>query len=232
MWHGFCIVFMRVSRVKIREASRKRTGARQRKEEGGVLMENLTYIGLSQEIALNRQMNMVANNIANMSTPGYKSEGVLFKQYITQAPQGGEKVSEVQESGTYRDLTEGPLTNTSNKLDAAIDGAGYFAVMTPQGIRYTRDGSFSLNGSRELVTKQGYPVMDVSDNPLTLQPGATGVNITSDGHISTSVGPVGQLKVATFTDPQALKAEGGDLYSAGNMIEQPADSSKVLQGML
>ncbi len=203
------------------------------KEEGGNIMENLTYVALSQEIALSRRMNMVANNIANMSTPGYKSEGVLFQQYITKAPHGGTPVNEVQEYGTYRNLAEGPLTTTSNKLDTAIDGNGYFAVMTPQGIRYTRNGSFSLNGSRELVTQQGYPVMSDNNNPLTIQPGASGVNITHNGTISTSAGTVGKLKIVTFADRQALTPEGAGLFNAGTMPEQPVGkNTKVLQGMI
>ncbi len=195
-------------------------------------MENLTYIGLSQEIALSRRMNMVANNIANMSTPGYKTEGAVFREYMTKAQRGSHSMAEVMEAGTYRDLKEGPLTKTSNKLDAAITGDGYFAVQTPAGIRYTRDGSFSLNGKSQLVTKQGYQVMDPNDNPITFQQGATGVSIAHDGSINASTGPVGKLKVVTFDDRQALQAEGGDLYNAGTMPEQPSPKAQVLQGML
>ncbi len=195
-------------------------------------MENLTYIGLSQEIALSRRMNMVANNIANMSTPGYKTEGSVFREYMTRAQHGSHSMSEVMEAGTYRDLKEGPLTSTSNKLDVALEGQGYFAVQTPDGIRYTRDGAFTLNGKRQLVTQQGYQVMDPNDNPITFQQGATGISIAHDGSISASTGPVGKMKVVTFSDQQSLVAEGGALYNAGLMPEQPAPKTQVLQGMI
>lgn len=195
-------------------------------------MENLTYIGLSKQMALYHQMDVVANNIANMNTPGFKSQSLLFKEYLNQPATGATKISQVWDYGSYRDASPGPLTQTANKLDVAIQGHGYFAVQTPQGLRYTRDGSFSLDGNGNIVTKSGYQVMNSTNGPLTVQQGAGQVNIMQDGDIATEKGTVGTLKVVTFSNEQGLVATGDGLYDAQNAPEQPVDKPQVLQGML
>jgi flagellar basal-body rod protein FlgF len=195
-------------------------------------MDNLTYIGLSQQMALYHQMDIVANNIANMNTPGFKSQNLMFKEYLNQTSDQGEKISQVQDYGSYRDTKQGSLTQTGNNLDTAIQGNGYFAVQTAQGIRYTRDGSFSLDSSGNIVTQSGDQVMGSSGSPLTVQQGAAQINIMQDGEVATDKGTVGTLKVVTFANEQALVATGGGLYDAQGAAEQPVDKPQVLQGML
>ncbi len=195
-------------------------------------MENITYIGLSQQMALYHQMDMVANNIANMNTPGFKSQSLLFKEYVNQTKAEGEKISQVQDYGSYRDTKQGALTQTSNKLDAAIQGKGYFAVQTPQGVRYTRNGSFSLDSSGNIVTKSGDQVMSSSGGPLTIPQGAADITIMQDGEVSTDKGAVGTLKVASFPNEQGLVASGAGLYDARGELEQPVDKPQVMEGFL
>jgi len=195
-------------------------------------MENINYIGLSQQMALYHQMDVVANNIANMNTPGFKSQNLLFKSYLNSTSEEGEKIAQVQDYGTYRDTKQGSLTQTSNKLDVAIQGDGYFAVQTANGLRYTRNGSFSLDSSGNLVTQAGDQVQSSGGGPVTIQQGAGQITIMEDGEVATELGTVGTIKVVKFGDEQALSATGGGLYDAQGAPEQPIDKPQMMQGFI
>ena len=195
-------------------------------------MDNLSYIGLSQQMALSHQMDVVANNIANMSTPGFKSQNMLFKTYLNKTTAEGEKIAQVQDYGTYRDTKQGALTETYNKLDVAIQGSGYFAIQTPQGVRYTRNGSFALDGNGKIITQTGDAVLGSNGSPLTVQPGTNNITIMKDGEISSDKGSVGTLKLVNFPDEQALTAIGGGLYDAQGAPEQPVDKPQLMQGFI
>ena len=200
-------------------------------------MENLSYVSLSQQVALFHQMEVTANNIANMNTPGFKSEGILFKEYVNQAgktpARGGNTISQVEDYATYRNLLQGPMTQTGNKLDAAIGAAeGYFAIETPEGTRYTRDGGFSLNAQRELVTKSGFRVMSSSGSPVKLQEDARDITIMGDGSVSSEQGDIGKLKIVKFDNQQKLLPVGGNLFDAQGAAEQPLEHPDVAQGAL
>jgi flagellar basal-body rod protein FlgF len=195
-------------------------------------MENLNYIGLSQQMALYHQMDVVANNIANMNTPGYKSQDLLFKQYLNNTSEDGEKISQVQDYGTYRDTSQGSLTQTSNKLDIAIEGPGYFGVQTAQGVRYTRAGAFSLDGSGNLVTQAGDQVQSIGSGSINIPQGTTQITIATNGDVSTELGPVGTIKLVTFPSDQALVATGGDLYDAQGAAEQTVSTPQLKQGFV
>lgn len=192
-------------------------------------MENISYVGLSQQVALQEQMNITANNLANMSTPGFKAQQTLFIEYLSK-PKQGESVKQVLDFASYRDLTNGTLKQTFNDLDVAIQGDGYFAIETPAGIRYSRDGSFALNANNEIVNKSGYRVMGEGDAPITVQPNASKITITADGSVSTDVGAVGAIKVVNFDNQQALREIGNNLYEAGNQPEIAAENARVVQG--
>ncbi len=191
-------------------------------------MENISYIGLSQQVALKQQMDITANNIANVNTPGFKSQSVLFLEYLNQ-PKQGERVKQVIDYGSYRDLQTGAMKQTYNDLDVALSGDGYFAVETPQGPRVTRDGSFALNSNRELVTKNGYKVTG-DGGPIVVQEGATKVTITRDGTVSTELGEIGKLKVVTYEDQQKLIETGENLYDATGLREETVENLHVVQG--
>jgi flagellar basal-body rod protein FlgF len=195
-------------------------------------MENLSYIGLSRQLALRSLMDVTANNIANMNTPGFKAQNIQFREYLNKTPAEGEKISQVRDAGTYRDLGQGVLSPTYNKLDVAVQGDGYFAVQTPEGTRYTRAGSFSLNSNGEIVTKTGYQVLSDGGSPLAVQPGAANITISEGGTVSSEKGSIGKLKLVTFEDEKGIKAMGDNLYSAGSTQEVPVEKPQVVQGML
>lgn len=195
-------------------------------------MENISYIGASQQLALSQQIEVTANNIANMSTPGFKAKNMLFLDYVTQ-PKNNSPIHQSYDYATYRDLSMGNLTQTYNKLDVAIDGKGYFAVQTPQGdIRYTRAGAFSLNTESQLVDQSGNLVLGDSGNPLVIQANAKQVKISIDGKISSEQGDIGKLKLVTFENEQQLKNVGDNLYDAEGQAEVAVDFPHVEQGVL
>ena len=116
-------------------------------------MENALLIGLSRQTALERQLDVVANNIANVNTSGYKADNTLFEEYLnTPAHEDNfvgrdRRVSFVQDRGTFRNFTQGASEETKNPLDVAIDGSAFLTVQTPGGERYTRDGGMHINNA-------------------------------------------------------------------------------------
>ena len=110
-------------------------------------MQNTLLVGLSRQVALARELDVVANNIANINTTGYKTDGSLFEEYLSssaRADQSGARVSFVRDRGTWHDLSQGTTEKTGNPLDVAIDGNAFLVVQTPRGERYTRNGSLQI----------------------------------------------------------------------------------------
>jgi flagellar basal-body rod protein FlgF len=207
-------------------------------------MENALLIGLSRQAVLERQLDAIANNIANVNTAGFKADNSLFEEYLnTPAHEDNfvgadRRVSFVQDRGTYRDMTQGPTSQTQNPLDVAIDGSAFLAVQTPAGERYTRDGGLHIDNQGQLVTVAGNPVLGTS-GPIVFQPTDHDVNITPDGIITVVQGNGrtdairGTLRLVSFTDAQKMLKEGFNLYSAGDGgAPQPDTKSRVRQGFI
>lgn len=186
-------------------------------------MENAQLINLSRQIALQRQMDVVANNMANINTAGYKNVDILFEEYIMPTARHkdfkslDQPLSFTQDWATIDDFASGSIELTGNELDMAVQGQGFFVIQTPAGERYTRNGSFQLNQRGELVTSEGYNVL-ADGGFLTFTPEETGIIVTKDGRVSSSAGDKGILRVAEFEDPQSLKREGDTMFSGENPI--------------
>ncbi|MCK6453366.1 MAG: flagellar basal-body rod protein FlgF [Alphaproteobacteria bacterium] len=199
-------------------------------------MENTIYIALSSQMALRRQLETVANNMANLSTPGYQAERMMFREYL-QPIGGAETISFVQDYASYRDLAAGPLIFTDAPLDVAITGKGYFAVETPDGVRYTRAGAFTLDTQRRLVTSQGYPVQAQGGGPIVFPSDADQIMIADDGTISArgqdakSLLRIGRLGVVEFEDERQLRRGGSGLFET-DQEPAPATEARVAQGAL
>jgi flagellar basal-body rod protein FlgF len=181
-------------------------------------------------MARERQTEVLANNIANLSTVAFKGEQMVFAEYLTSTA-GGSKTAYVQDLGTVRDWSEGPLTRTANPLDVALDGSGFLEVQTANGIRYTRDGRLKLDAQGQLVTLDGIPVLNQGEQPIVLPPGSTSISISEDGSIATRQGTIGRLAVVDFPDDQGLLAEAAGRYDTDQTAE-PATSVKVMQGSI
>lgn len=193
-------------------------------------METTAYIALSRQMALRRHMDVIANNVANMTASGFKAEALMYEPVVSDAGRG-QRLAFVQDVGVARDLRAGPMTSTGNPLDLAIEGPGYFAIDTDHGTRYGRSGQFRLSEFGELVTAAGDAVLDDGGAPLTLPPEAGPIAVAGDGTISSAQGVVGRIGLVEFADEQRLRKVGGGLYRA----DQPptsAERSRVVQGML
>ncbi len=198
-------------------------------------MENTSYVALSRQTALWRQLEVVANNMANANTPAFKGEQVQFEDYVvkTKSPNSpfGQKVSFVHDFGTIRDTREGPLTKTDAPLDVAVHGDGYFTIDTPAGQRFTREGHFRLDENGMVVTASGYPVLQGNDTPIVLAPNESQISVATDGTISTENGNIGKFKVVTFDNDQLVKKSGDGTYQT-NQTANPVEQPYVSQGML
>jgi flagellar basal-body rod protein FlgF len=203
-------------------------------------MENPSYIALSQQVALRRQMDVIATNIANVSTPGYKAERIMFSELVAgKAPYPGSSVggrpaglSFVNEVGMLRDTSEGGMTQTGNALDLAITGSGYFVVDTPAGPRYTRAGAFRLNQDGRIVTADGYALLDGQNRPISIRPGETRIEISAKGAVTTESGEVGRIQIAQFENEQGMRKIGSGLYETDQDPIPGDGSAEVRQGMI
>jgi len=207
-------------------------------------MENALLIGLSRQTALERQLDVIANNIANVNTTGYKADNTLFEEYLnTPAHEDNfvgsdRRVSFMQDRGTYRDMTQGAVEGTANPLDVAIDGSAFLTVQTPGGERYTRDGSLHIDNQGQLVTAAGNPVLGGS-GPIVFQPTDHDINIAPDGTVTVVEGTSrtdsvrGKLRLVNFTDAQKMLKQGFNLYAAGEGGTPQQDTkSTVRQGFI
>lgn len=208
-------------------------------------MENTLLVALSRQMSLERQIDVVANNVANVNTNGFKADKSLFEEYLNTGARednfaaADRRVSFVQDRATYHDLTQGPAEKTSNPLDVSIDGKAFFSIQTPGGERYTRDGAFQINAQGQLVTNGGNIVLG-NNGPITFQPTDLDITITADGTVTVREGTVtqfdsirGKLKLSKFDDPQKLQKEGLNLYSAPAGTTAQADTtSRLNQGFV
>lgn len=199
-------------------------------------MENTTYIALSRLDTQQRAMDVIANNIANANTTGFKAQRTVFSDYLSQqrgvdAPAGGSTLAYTQDRATYLDRQDGSLTSTGNPLDMALSGPGFFTVSTAAGPRLTRSGRFGLLPDGKVGDASGNLLLDTMGNPLQLSPSDTQIRISGNGTISTENGAVGQVGVVTIDDANQLVPEGGTLYRA-TAGTTAATQTKVSQGMV
>jgi flagellar basal-body rod protein FlgF len=194
-------------------------------------MDNAAYISLSRQSATRRQMEVIANNIANVSTPAYKNQRLLFSEFVTKGANDMQRMSFVQDTAVIRETSEGPLTDTKNPLDVAIKGDGYFVVQGQDEPLYTRNGRFHLDEKGRLVNTANLPVLDEGDNPVTIPTGAARIEIGEDGSVSTETGTVGRIQVVQFDDEQTLALISNTMYRS-DATPSPTTDVKVLQGMI
>ena len=194
-------------------------------------MENSIYVGLSGQVALESKMAVIANNVANMATPGYKGQNAVFKEYISDQRRMKEDVSLVYDYGQYQMTDPGPIKVTGNSLDVALVGPGFFGIQTPEGTQYTRAGNFSLNALGQLVNARGALVANAGGGVITIPSDAKYVSIDQTGAIYTDQGQVDKLMVSEFANYQKLDPQGNGLYKTDEAAK-PATETKVLQGKL
>ena len=200
-------------------------------------MDNVLYVGLSRQMTLQREMDVIANNVANVNTTGFKLESLMVETDTEHLPVDPTNVNLPNvnfslDAGVVRDFSQGGLTETGGPLSMAIQGQGFFKVMTPQGERYTRDGRFQLDAQGRVVTATGDPVQG-DNGDIVLDPLKGPPKVASDGTVSQQNQAVGKISVVTFASLSALTKEGDGYYgNDSNLQPQPADGALVRQGML
>lgn len=194
-------------------------------------MDQPGYIVLSRLSAQLRATQVLANNLANADTPGFRAERPVFASYINRARgqgMGGEVAYSVDRAN-WRDTQPGPIATTGNPLDVALRGDGFFVLETPNGERFTRAGRFTLDPTGRITDSDGNAVLDPRSQPITLAPGDSRIEILGDGTVRSENGVVGQIRVVRFADPQKLRAEGTRLFSAEDPPEE-VPKPQLVQG--
>ena len=191
-------------------------------------MDNATYATLGRQTGLMAQMRVVANNIANANTTGFRGEGVVFSEVVRGT--GGASLSMATARVHVTDQGQGALARTGGTFDLAVEGEGFFMVRTPGGDRLTRAGHFGPDAEGMLVTTEGFPVLDAGGAPMVV-PSGTGVGVAADGTVSAEGVPVGQVGLFVPRDPLALRREDGTRFEAAGGTD-PAPGARVLQGFL
>lgn len=198
-------------------------------------MENAQLVSLSRQIALQHQMDVVANNMANINTTGFKASDLMFEDYLM--PQARDNdfagrdrlVHFTQDWSTVHDMSPGSIEQTGNDLDVALMGDGFLTVETPDGPRYTRSGALAINADGILVDLNGNAVLG-SSGPIKFDDSDIDITIGTDGTVATNNGSKGRLAIAQFADPQILAREG-DNYFSGPAPDAPV-TTRVMQGSI
>lgn len=203
-------------------------------------MQNTLLVGLSRQVALSRELDVVANNIANLNTTGFKADGSIFEEFLNtnaRADVTGNRVSFVRDRGTWHDLSTGPIERTGNPLDIAVDGKAFLVVQTTRGERYTRNGSMQINPQGQLVDSEGDAVLGEA-GPITFQPTDNQVSISGDGTVSVREGngktdsQRGKLRLVTVDNAQNLQKDGTSTFSVSNETPQATKGSRIMQGVI
>jgi flagellar basal-body rod protein FlgF len=198
-------------------------------------MDNTLYVSLTQQMALRRQMDVAANNIANMSTAGFKAESLLTEPERARPARAEERprdISFVRDWTVLRDFSQGPLQNTGDPFDLAIQGDGFFTVEGPDGPLYTRDGQFTLSPTGEMITREGRRVLSDGGAPIQIAPGGAPPAVGEDGAIRQGANVVGRLGVVAFARPGALEKIGENLWAPRDEPPGPLVDGRVRQGMV
>ncbi|KPQ17972.1 MAG: flagellar basal-body rod protein FlgF [Rhodobacteraceae bacterium HLUCCO18] len=182
-------------------------------------MDNPTYVGLTRQSGLMREMQVVANNIANMATTGYRREGVIFAEHVAATGPGDPSLSMGNAVGRRISPVQGAISATGGQFDIAIEGDGFFLVETPEGEALTRAGNFIRNEVGELVTVNGHRLLDAGGAPVFVPATAQSVALSGDGTLSADGQPLTRIGAWGPVDPTELSRRSGTLFLAASGVE-------------
>lgn len=200
-------------------------------------MQNALLVGLSRQMVLGRELDVIANNMANVSTNGFKARAARFRDHMMKDASadafrsGDRRVEFVIDAGSTLDIRPGTVETTGNPLDVAVKGDGFFVVQTPGGERYTRNGGFQIDATGRLVTGAGHPVLGEA-GPITFTPQESGVAIAPDGAVSTSAGNRGRIRIVRFADTRTLTNEGANVFSSAAPPQPAGAAARVEPGAI
>jgi len=191
-------------------------------------------VGLSAQQVLQQRMDVTANNLANMTTAGFKTEQLVMRKLSEKPAAASDNPSEIAFVDAWmlqRDFSTGPLQQTGNPLDLAIEGEGFFVVQTANGDAYTRDGRFSLNDLGQVITHNGDPVLG-DGGPITTNPNGGPISISREGTISQDGAQIGTFRTVAFDTPAALEKIGNSLWRATDESPRPPQNSHIATGFI
>lgn len=197
-------------------------------------MDNIFYLGLRTQQALERRIATTASNLANVNTTGFKADAIRFQVAVVDPARSSDRPHDirfVRDAGLVRDFSQGPLKTTGEPFNLAIEGDGFFAVQGPDGTAYTRDGSFELSEDGTLVTSDGRAVLDDAGAPIVFDTRGETAQIDAQGRIRVGAANIGALQLVSFTNQADLRKIGDNLFDAGTQPPEPF-TGKVTQGAL
>ena len=200
-------------------------------------MYSTDLVLLSNQMALQRTVDIIANNVANSSTTGFKREGVQFETYVSRTG-AKQKTNYVYDRATFRDLAPGTITTTGNPLDLAIQTKGYFQIQTPQGVQYTRNGAFRSDNQGQIVNSSGMPLLNDGGQPITLPEEASDITIAGDGFITAQVGnatsraQLGKVGIVDFDNDAALTPTHSGLFATTQAPNPVLGNNTLVQGAI
>lgn len=200
-------------------------------------MENAVLIGLSRQMALGRELDVIANNVANVTTNGFKARSARFHEFLQSGASAStfrrsdRRVSYVVDAGTPLDPSPGAIERTGNPLDVAIKGDAFFTVQTPAGERFSRNGAFQLDAGGTLVSSDGNAVLG-ERGPISISPQETNLSIAADGTVSTNQGQRGKIRLVRFDNVQTLTNAGANLLSSTTPATPAGTTSRLEPGAI
>lgn len=192
-------------------------------------MDSAGYTSLTRQSGLMREMQTIANNIANVSTTGFRREGLLFSEHISRLEPDEPSLSMANANTHHTSLIQGTLTQTNGTFDFAIEGDGFFMIETPEGPALTRAGAFTPSAEGELVTYDGYRLLDNGGAPIFVPPDAGKIAVSADGTMSANGLPLAQIGLFLPNDPTELSRRDGVRFLVESGT-QPIDEPTILQG--
>lgn len=210
------------------------------------------FTALSGAIAQSQRLDTIANNIANANTNAFKKDHQVFKEYLTaqekpadviQVPRVPSSIESfydnqaadrgyVDSAGTFTDHSQGVIKPTGNNFDFALDGEGYFEVLTPQGPQLTRSGAFKIDGTGTLTTKEGFPVLlegiEGNEEARLIRLSSSNINVSETGQVYENGELIGRLSLQKETNPEVLKKVGSSLYTRNQTIDSERIPAQVL----
>jgi flagellar basal-body rod protein FlgF len=193
-------------------------------------MENALYAALARQSGLARELQAIANNIANQATTGFRREGVVFAEHVRRAGTAP-SLSIAHANARSIDLSQGEIASTGGDFDVAIQGQGFFLLETPGGPRLTRSGHFTQNAAGELVSVDGHRLLDAGQSPIFVPPDARTIGVGSDGTLVADGQPVARIGLFEPDDPLTLRHESGTILAADGHVPA-SEPGAILQGRL
>jgi flagellar basal-body rod protein FlgF len=195
-------------------------------------MDAATYTTLTRQSGLMREMQAVAHNIANAATTGFRTERVIFSEFVRALDGNDPSLSMATANARFTDLGQGALSQTGGSFDFAIEGEGFFMIEGPEGPLLTRAGAFTPNGQGELATPDGLRLLDAGGAPVFIPPDARSISLAADGTLSADGRPLTQIGLFRPSNPADLFHRDGVRFDAPRGTEPVLEGSAIVQGFL